>query len=170
MAYASPVAYARPVSPVNLSTSLAESVTIHHSQRRPKYYAIRRGRVAFPTIVQSWSDCSLLVNGFPNAEFRSFRLLADAEAYLSPEGPPDIAFLSLHHDEDHLPVLPVGGGVIAKANAKEDPKAFTFNANAPEWKPNPRPLTKVKQSSTFSNTNSEFKTTKNLYNQSGSTS
>jgi hypothetical protein len=118
-------AYASPVSPVTLSRSFAASVTLNPAQTRSKYYAIRRGRIAFPTIVHSWADCSLLVTGFPNAEFKSFRLLADAEAYLFSEGAPDIAFFSLHHDgvpdalsspvsqqqasSDHLPVLPVGG-------------------------------------------------------------
>jgi transposase InsO family protein len=131
----------------------------------------------------------LLVTGFPNAEFKSFRLLADAEAYLFPGGAPDIAFLSLHQDgvpdassypvsqqqasSDHLPVLPVGGGHIGNASSakKKDlllPKAFTLNAYAPEWQPNrvSRPLTQIKRSSTFSNTNSELKTSKNSNNQS----
>jgi hypothetical protein len=48
------------------------------------------------------------------------------------------------------------------------PEDFTLNAYAPEWQParvSP-PLTKVKRSSTFSNTNSESKTSKNPNNQS----
>ncbi len=100
------MAYASPVSPTNLSRSFEASVTINPIQTRAKYYAIRRGRIAFPTIVHSWNDCSLLVTGFPNAECKSFRTLAEAEAFLFPEGPPDIAFLSLHHDNTPAALSP----------------------------------------------------------------
>ncbi len=102
--------YASPVSSGDLSSSFAASVHVSPATPPTKFYAIRRGRVAFPTIVPSWADCSLLVNGYPNAEFKSFRRLADAEEYLFPtEGPSDFAFLAQHTPDPSIPspTLPV---------------------------------------------------------------
>jgi hypothetical protein len=109
--------------------------------------------VAFPTIVLSWTECSLLVNGYPNAEFKSFRRLADAEAYLFPtEGPPDFAFLVLHTPDPSTPSPPLpvfrdqlahdaveGGAAATKTAITKTPFRLgsPLNANAPEWHPAP---------------------------------
>lgn len=46
-----------------------------------KYYAVRKGRS--PGIYRSWAECQKEVHGYPNAEFKSFKTLEDAEAYIA---------------------------------------------------------------------------------------
>jgi hypothetical protein len=75
--YERPTAVAYTVSP-NACTELPDRIPFISR----KYYAIRIGRAPSPTIVHSWSECSALLTGFSRAEFRSFRQLRDAEAYL----------------------------------------------------------------------------------------
>lgn len=45
-----------------------------------KYYAVRKGRK--PGIYRSWAECQDQVSGYPNAEFKSFKDKAEAEAFL----------------------------------------------------------------------------------------
>lgn len=45
-----------------------------------KYYAVRQGRS--PGIYRSWPDCQKEVHGYPNAEYKSFKVYEDALAYL----------------------------------------------------------------------------------------
>ncbi|KAL4274498.1 uncharacterized protein LOC107622074 [Arachis ipaensis] len=45
-----------------------------------RLYAVRKGRI--PGIYTNWEDCKKQVNGFPDAEFKGFRLLRDAEHWL----------------------------------------------------------------------------------------
>lgn len=46
-----------------------------------KYYAIKRGRKS-NKIVTTWNQCKKLVNGFPQAKFKSFPTREEAENYL----------------------------------------------------------------------------------------
>ncbi|KAF2478850.1 ribonuclease H [Neohortaea acidophila] len=46
-----------------------------------KFYAVRVGKA--PGIYHSWADCLDQVRGYPNASFKSFASLTDAEAFLS---------------------------------------------------------------------------------------
>src|SRR5262245_12712058 len=48
-----------------------------------KIYAVRVGRE--PGIYRSWDDCLAQVEGYSGAAYKSFTVLADAEAYLSGE-------------------------------------------------------------------------------------
>jgi hypothetical protein len=75
--YECPEAVAYVVSP-NARTELSDRTPVISR----KYYAIRISRAPSPTIVRSWAECSALVTGFSRAEFKSFRQLRDAEAYL----------------------------------------------------------------------------------------
>ncbi|MBO4838463.1 MAG: ribonuclease H family protein [Lachnospiraceae bacterium] len=52
---------------------------------KQKYYAVRQGRV--PGIYDSWDACREQVTGFPGAEYKSFALRSDAEAYYRGEDP-----------------------------------------------------------------------------------
>ena len=45
-----------------------------------KYYAVRKGLV--PGIYNSWEECKNNVHGFPGAEYKSFKTLDEAKAYL----------------------------------------------------------------------------------------
>lgn len=47
-----------------------------------KYYAIRAGRK--PGIYQTWDEAKVQVSGFPNAEYRSFKTLEEAENFIKP--------------------------------------------------------------------------------------
>lgn len=46
-----------------------------------KYYAVRKGRV--PGIYSTWDECKEQVTEFKGAEFKSFKLLEDAENYMN---------------------------------------------------------------------------------------
>jgi hypothetical protein len=46
------------------------------SDSKSSYYAVREGRV--PGIFRSWDECRLQVEGYPNCEFKSFKLDRDA--------------------------------------------------------------------------------------------
>ena len=50
-----------------------------------KYYAVRRGRV--PGIYDNWNECEAQVLGFPQAAYKSFKTLCDAEAFMKEEEP-----------------------------------------------------------------------------------
>jgi hypothetical protein len=66
-----------------------------------------------------------LVNGFPNAEFKSFRTFPDATTYLQGA---DRSFICLHHDDGQPAAIPPpveGGRIIFKS---------TLRPEAPEWK------------------------------------
>ena len=54
---------------------------------KQKYYAVRSGRI--PGIYDSWDACRAQVIGFPGAEYKSFPLRADAEAYFRGTETPD---------------------------------------------------------------------------------
>ncbi len=45
-----------------------------------KYYAVRAGKT--PGIYLTWEDCKSMVDGFPNAKYKSFPTLAEAEKFL----------------------------------------------------------------------------------------
>lgn len=63
------------------------------SKRTKKYYAVRSGRE--PGIYFTWDQCKVQVDGYPNADFKGFNTLRDAEAYLgharTPESPEPIS-------------------------------------------------------------------------------
>lgn len=46
-----------------------------------KYYVVRQGKT--PGIYFTWEDCKAQVNGYPNAQYRGFTNLHDAEVYLN---------------------------------------------------------------------------------------
>ena len=45
-----------------------------------KYYVVKVGKV--PGIYQSWDKCKAMVHGYPGAVYKSFKTLAEAEAFL----------------------------------------------------------------------------------------
>lgn len=45
-----------------------------------KFYAVRKGLV--PGIYNSWEECKHNVHGFPGAEYKSFKTLEEAKAYM----------------------------------------------------------------------------------------
>jgi len=45
----------------------------------PAFYAVHKGRV--PGVYTSWSDCEKNVKGFPNANFKKFFKISDANSY-----------------------------------------------------------------------------------------
>ena len=49
-------------------------------KKRCDFYAVRRGVV--PGIYKTWKECEAQVKGFPCNEYRGFRTLAEAEAYM----------------------------------------------------------------------------------------
>ena len=75
-----------------------------------KYYAVRNGRV--PGIYETWPECEAQVKGYPGAVYKSFKLRAEAEAFL--EG------------------ISLGENVSSKAI---NPKAVSSKASSPESTP-----------------------------------
>ncbi|MCD8108786.1 MAG: RNase H1/viroplasmin domain-containing protein [Clostridiales bacterium] len=51
------------------------------SGQAPKYYAVLRGRK--PGVYTSWENCKKQCDGFPYAEYKSFRTREEAEKYYS---------------------------------------------------------------------------------------
>lgn len=51
-----------------------------------KYYAVRVG--ARTGVFMSWEECQKAVDGFPNAKFKKFRSLEDAERFISGDEQP----------------------------------------------------------------------------------
>lgn len=49
-----------------------------------KYYAVRRGKV--PGIYESWAACKANVDGYPCAQYKSFKNFEEAREYLGNEG------------------------------------------------------------------------------------
>ena len=45
-----------------------------------KFYAVKKGEV--PGIYRTWDECKEMVSGFSGAEYKSFKTLEEAEAYL----------------------------------------------------------------------------------------
>ena len=45
-----------------------------------KYYAVRKGKTT--GIYRTWEACKELVDGYPGAQYKSFRTLEEAQAYL----------------------------------------------------------------------------------------
>ena len=54
--------------------------------RSAKLYAVRRGRKI--GVFGSWAECEPLVKGFPNARFKSFATMRDAQAFVRGADPP----------------------------------------------------------------------------------
>ena len=48
-----------------------------------KFYAVRIGRT--PGIYMSWEDCRKMVDGYPKAEYKSFKTEEEAFSYLHPK-------------------------------------------------------------------------------------
>lgn len=48
-----------------------------------KFYAVRSGRT--PGIYMSWEDCRKMVDGYPKAEYKSFKTEEEALSYLHPK-------------------------------------------------------------------------------------
>jgi hypothetical protein len=64
-----------------------------------KYYAVRIGRK--PGIYQSWNECEQYVKGYPNAKYKLFSTLRDAELYLHmEEGTPQESAMSCRFLQD----------------------------------------------------------------------
>lgn len=72
-----------------------------------KYYAVRQGRK--PGIYGTWEECQEQTKGFPDAKFKSFGTLGEAEKYLNE-------------------VEPVSD-VTVKNNSNEDPEDFNKRVN-----------------------------------------
>jgi len=62
--------------------SRAEPVTRAPNSPQKKFYAIRRGRHG-KHIVHDWVTCSAHVHGFPNAQYKSFKSLAEADEFIN---------------------------------------------------------------------------------------
>ncbi len=58
-----------------------------------KYYAVRKGRET--GIYRSWDECKALVSGFAGAEYKSFKTLEEAEAYMGNNADNQMSFEEL---------------------------------------------------------------------------
>mmetsp|Transcript_1128 Transcript_1128/g.2380 ORF Transcript_1128/g.2380 Transcript_1128/m.2380 type:complete len:244 (-) Transcript_1128:1119-1850(-) len=47
------------------------------------FYAVRVGRGGFQGVVRSWDECSALVRGVPNAQYKKFPTAAEAAAFIA---------------------------------------------------------------------------------------
>ncbi|KAI9462362.1 PIF1-like helicase-domain-containing protein [Lactarius psammicola] len=50
---------------------------------KKSYYAVKKGREG-PKVYESWEECRMTVTRYPRAEFKKFRSLAAAEAWILP--------------------------------------------------------------------------------------
>ncbi|KAH8997509.1 PIF1-like helicase-domain-containing protein [Lactarius akahatsu] len=53
------------------------------ARTKKSYYAVKKGRDG-PKVYDSWEECRMTVTRYSRAEFRKFRSLADAEAWILP--------------------------------------------------------------------------------------
>ncbi|KAF8272918.1 hypothetical protein EI94DRAFT_105373 [Lactarius quietus] len=53
------------------------------AKTRKFYYAVKKGRDG-PKVYDSWEECRMTVTRYSRAEFKKFRSLADAEAWILP--------------------------------------------------------------------------------------
>lgn len=50
-----------------------------------KFYAVRKGFA--PGVYDNWAECQANVNGYPGAEYKSFKTRGEAEAFVAGEVP-----------------------------------------------------------------------------------
>lgn len=72
-----------------------------------KYYAVKEGRES-NVILLSWSECKKLVHKFPNAKYKSFETLKEAENYLAKEQ----SYLATEKQMSYLNDLASDGGYV----------------------------------------------------------
>src|SRR5262245_64866799 len=73
-----------------------------------RFYAVRVGHK--PGIYQTWEECRIQVEGYPNAVYKGFAMLSDATAYLNGHStpntaPPTLASTDLPHPQFDAPKL-----------------------------------------------------------------
>ncbi len=56
-----------------------------------KYYAVLKGRGKTPAIYTSWDECREKVEGYPDAKFKGFKELKNAEEYIGEYSKDDIS-------------------------------------------------------------------------------
>lgn len=61
-----------------------------------KFYAVKNGRN--PGIYNTWEECKLQVEKFPNAIFKSFKTKLEAEAFM------DIEKNKLNEEKEHITI------------------------------------------------------------------
>lgn len=84
-----------------------------------KYYAVRKGQT--PGIYRTWETCKEMVEGYPGAEYKSFRTLQEAEEFLGVSSA----------DGLRMKVSEAGEGADCTENMPDEAYAFvdgSFNA------------------------------------------
>lgn len=115
---------------------------------KKKYYAVRKGNKV--GIFENWSDCQQSINGFSNAEYKSFGNIEDAEAYIKNEDIGEkhrqaaidldaaIAYVDGSYSDAikrysfGCIIITPDGDVIKKAGYGDDPNALTIRNIAGE--------------------------------------
>jgi viroplasmin and RNaseH domain-containing protein len=101
-----------------------------HPDPQSIYYAVREGRV--PGIFRTWEECKLQVEGYPNCEFKSFKLERDA-----------LNYVSLHRNKAETPTNRQVGetrhDLVRNSSRSQDKikqtfKCPRFSGNAKDWK------------------------------------
>ena len=79
-----------------------------------KVYAVRRGKVT--GILESWDACKEAVDGYPGAEYKGFKTLEEARAYIGDCG----RKASLQREKRPGGMGDPGGGLVAYVDGSYD--------------------------------------------------
>jgi hypothetical protein len=67
-----------------LNATIKTVASLVKKRKLPKFYAVRKGHKI--GIFNNWPDCQNATRQFPNAEFKSFARLAEAEQFMGGSG------------------------------------------------------------------------------------
>ena len=77
-----------------------------------KYYAVKKGRST--GIFTSWDECKAQIHGYAGAVYKSFKVRAEAEGYISGDGSEECKAAGLPEDEEaYADICASEGGAIA---------------------------------------------------------
>ena len=86
-----------------------------------KVYAVRRGKVT--GILESWDACKEAVDGYPGAEYKGFKTLEEARAYIGDCG----RKASLQREKRPGGMGDPGGGLVAYVDGSYDDQCGAFS-------------------------------------------
>lgn len=88
-----------------------------------KYYAVKVGLT--PGIYTTWAECEANVKGYPKAEYKGFKELSEAEAYMDgAESADTYANVSLNHNTNTSPA----GDADNIGDLKDNPSPITYES------------------------------------------
>lgn len=93
-----------------------------------KYYAVKKGRT--PGIYMTWDECKSQVDGFPSAEYKSFKSETDAQQYMGTDFVNSISVSVKKNVSEPLSISCIKDTLIAYVDGSYDDvtKRFSYGA------------------------------------------